>query len=68
MTSYGNQIACPHCQAAHIVRMGEIGAQRQVEFTCTACGAAVSINQTVEEPVAPVQTENEMSFKLKSVD
>jgi predicted Zn finger-like uncharacterized protein len=68
MTSYGSEIACPHCQAAHIVRMGEIGPQRQVEFTCQACGQAVSINQLGDEPAAPVQVPIETGFKLKSVE
>jgi Fe2+ or Zn2+ uptake regulation protein len=48
--------------------MGEIGDQRQVEFTCDKCGEAVSINQPAEEPVAQVQAENAMGFKLKTVD
>ena len=68
MTSYGSKIACPHCKKAHVVRMGEIGDQRQVEFVCQACGEAVLINQLADEPVAQVQAANEMGFKLKSVE
>jgi predicted RNA-binding Zn-ribbon protein involved in translation (DUF1610 family) len=68
MTSYGNKIACPHCQTAHVIRMGEIGNQRQVTFTCTSCGQAVAIDQAAEKAVVPVQAGNEMGFKLKGVD
>jgi Fe2+ or Zn2+ uptake regulation protein len=68
MTSYGSTVPCPFCNAVHAIRMGEIGDQRQVEFTCDKCGEAVSINQPAEEPVAQVQAENAMGFKLKTVD
>ncbi len=68
MTSYGSEIACPHCKKEHIVRMGEIGPQRQVEFTCQACGKAVLINQLMEGSAPPVQVPIETGFKLKSVE
>jgi DNA-directed RNA polymerase subunit RPC12/RpoP len=69
MSSYGNEIACPKCGHKHIIRVGEIKAERQVEFTCSACKAPIAIDQSQEEETTePVAKEDRLKFTLKGVD
>jgi hypothetical protein len=49
MSSHGSKVCCPTCGTRHVVRAGEIRAQRQIEFTCSSCGTAVSIAAEVVE-------------------
>jgi len=43
MPSYGDEVACPGCGAAHVVRVGDIIPRRRIKFVCSSCGGTVTM-------------------------
>jgi len=43
MASYGDIVRCPACDIEHTIRVGEINAREQIEFSCSHCGWRVSM-------------------------
>jgi transposase-like protein len=51
MPSYGDEVACPGCGAAHVVRVGEIIPRRQIKYVCSSCDGTVSIEHDGSQAV-----------------
>jgi predicted RNA-binding Zn-ribbon protein involved in translation (DUF1610 family) len=68
MSSHGSKVYCPTCGGEHVVRVGEIKAQRQIAFTCASCGASTTIDADIGEAVsAPKQAPPPVKAEIKSV-
>jgi transposase-like protein len=63
MPSYGDEVACPGCGAAHIVRVGEINPRRQIKFVCSSCGRIVRMEHDGSNPTA-TPPEKRKTLKL----
>ena len=49
MSSNGSKVCCPACGTRHVVSVGDMKTRRQVDFTCSSCGTAISIAAEVVE-------------------
>jgi transcription elongation factor Elf1 len=68
MSSHGSKVCCPTCETLHVVRVGEIKAQRQIAFTCASCGTAITIDADIAEAAdVPRQAERPIKVEIKSV-
>lgn len=68
MSSHGSEVCCPACGTRHVVRVGEIKAQRQIAFTCASCRTAIIIDADIAEAIdAPSQAERPIRVEIKSV-
>jgi hypothetical protein len=68
MSSHGSEVCCPTCGTGHVVRVGEIKAQRQIAFTCASCGTSIVIDADIAETVsAPKQAAPSIKAEIKSV-
>jgi predicted RNA-binding Zn-ribbon protein involved in translation (DUF1610 family) len=71
MSSYGSKVHCPSCGKPHIVRVGEIKAQRQIEFVCAKCRNAISIAADAVMAVSdgnPAKPDKPAKFEIKLVE
>jgi transposase-like protein len=69
MPSYGDEVACPGCGAAHVVRVGEIKTHRQMEFVCSSCGGTVTMEHDGSHAVVrPPERRKRLKLNFNNAD
>jgi transcription elongation factor Elf1 len=71
MSSHGSKVHCPSCGKPHVVQVGEIKAQRQIEFVCSRCALAISIAADAVVAVSdtnPAKPDKPAKFEIKLVE
>jgi transposase-like protein len=69
MPSYGDEVACPSCGGAHVVRVGEINPRRQIKFVCSSCGGTVTMEHNGSLAVVrPPETRKLLKLNFNNAD